>query len=78
MSGDGATLIKPARCPICGGPLETLESRPFCSPRCRDVDLGRWLTGSYVIAGGQTDEDDAEGAPPDAPDGEPDGDEPRR
>jgi hypothetical protein len=22
---------------------------PFCSPRCRDVDLNRWLSGSYVI-----------------------------
>jgi endogenous inhibitor of DNA gyrase (YacG/DUF329 family) len=25
--------------------------RPFCSKRCADIDLGRWLTGSYVIPG---------------------------
>ena len=35
-------------CPICGG--ETLaEWRPFCSRRCADRDLGRWLTGGYAI-----------------------------
>ncbi len=39
----------PARpCPICGKPA-TIESRPFCSPRCRSVDLNRWLTGAYAI-----------------------------
>ena len=27
------------------------EFRPFCSKRCADVDLGRWLTGAYVIPG---------------------------
>ena len=32
---------------------------PFCSARCADVDLGRWLTGQYAIPA----EDD--GAPPD-------------
>jgi len=26
-------------------------NRPFCSKRCADVDLGRWLTGQYVIPG---------------------------
>ena len=36
------------RCPICGKP--TVEAwKPFCSKRCADVDLNRWLTGSYVI-----------------------------
>ena len=35
-------------CPICGKPV-TVASRPFCSPRCRDVDLHRWLSGSYAI-----------------------------
>jgi uncharacterized protein len=41
------------RCPICGRPPDPAH-RPFCSPRCKDVDLGRWLTGSYVI---QTNEE---------------------
>ena len=36
------------KCPICGKP--SVEAyRPFCSKRCADVDLNRWLTGSYVI-----------------------------
>ncbi|NRA99317.1 MAG: DNA gyrase inhibitor YacG [Rhodobacteraceae bacterium] len=39
-------------CPVCNKP--TSESyRPFCSRRCADVDLGRWLKGNYVI---ETDE----------------------
>jgi hypothetical protein len=39
-----------ARCPICSR-YATPDNRPFCSPRCADIDLGRWLTGSYVVAG---------------------------
>lgn len=35
-------------CPICGKPTER-AMRPFCSRRCADVDLGRWLTGGYAI-----------------------------
>jgi hypothetical protein len=37
-----------ARCPICGKPVSP-EHRPFCSLRCADVDLHRWLTGGYSI-----------------------------
>ncbi len=37
-----------AKCPTCGKPAAATH-RPFCSPRCADVDLHRWLTGSYVI-----------------------------
>lgn len=45
-------------CPICG--KESVERyRPFCSRRCADVDLGRWLTGGYAIP---TDEADDEAA----------------
>ena len=33
----------PARCPICGKPPSDAH-RPFCSKRCADIDLGRWLT----------------------------------
>ncbi len=32
--------------------------RPFCSARCADVDLGRWMAGSYLIVGGQSDADE--------------------
>jgi uncharacterized protein len=36
------------KCPICGKPpVEAFK--PFCSKRCADVDLNRWLTGNYVI-----------------------------
>jgi endogenous inhibitor of DNA gyrase (YacG/DUF329 family) len=49
-----AVVAKP--CPICGKP-STEQSRPFCSDRCRDVDLNRWLSGSYVVPG-RPDEDD--------------------
>jgi endogenous inhibitor of DNA gyrase (YacG/DUF329 family) len=39
------------RCPICGKPRSEAYD-PFCSKRCADVDLHRWLKGSYVIPGG--------------------------
>ena len=35
-------------CPICGKPAAE-KYRPFCSKRCANVDLGRWLNGSYAI-----------------------------
>jgi len=37
-------------CPICGKPRNERYS-PFCSKRCADVDLHRWLKGGYVIPG---------------------------
>ena len=37
-------------CPICGKP-RSQRYNPFCSGRCADVDLHRWLKGSYVIPG---------------------------
>ena len=46
-------------CPICG--RETVPRfRPFCSRRCADVDLGRWMTGAYAVP--STDPDDEEKA----------------
>ncbi len=35
-------------CPICGKPPEQ-KTRPFCSRRCADVDLNRWLSGVYAV-----------------------------
>jgi endogenous inhibitor of DNA gyrase (YacG/DUF329 family) len=52
--GAGARSAKP--CPICRKPA-TDASKPFCSERCRDVDLNRWLSGSYAIPG-RKDEDE--------------------
>ncbi|HEV7337604.1 MAG TPA: DNA gyrase inhibitor YacG [Bosea sp. (in: a-proteobacteria)] len=37
-------------CAICGKPA-VQRFKPFCSARCADIDLGRWLKGSYVIPG---------------------------
>lgn len=37
-----------ARCPICGKPTDA-EQRPFCSPRCKAVDLGRWFSEDYKL-----------------------------
>lgn len=42
-------------CPICGKPHDA-KYRPFCSRRCADVDLGRWLKGGYSIPGQDADE----------------------
>jgi endogenous inhibitor of DNA gyrase (YacG/DUF329 family) len=49
-------------CPVCGKP-STVEATPFCSPRCADIDLGRWLKGVYAIPARPADEDqdDSEG-----------------
>jgi endogenous inhibitor of DNA gyrase (YacG/DUF329 family) len=35
-------------CPICAK-LSLIEHYPFCSPRCREVDLNRWLSGVYTL-----------------------------
>lgn len=53
--------IDGGRCSICKRPT-VFEFRPFCSKRCADVDLARWLGGTYAIAGGGADADeDGEG-----------------
>ena len=49
MRADERTdAAKGRRCPICGKP-PAAEADPFCSKRCADVDLHRWLNGSYAI-----------------------------
>ena len=59
-------------CAICGRPV-VAEHRPFCSARCRRVDLGRWLGESYRIPAAETDDPDEDDELP-GPDG-PEGDE---
>jgi len=39
-----------ADCPTCGKPAAE-EFKPFCSKRCADIDLNRWLKGGYIIPG---------------------------
>ena len=54
-------------CPICGKPVEVPDesapidpsgSFPFCSERCKLIDLGRWLDGKYQIPAVEEDEDE--------------------
>lgn len=40
--------LRGGKCPICGKPV-VIEMRPFCSKRCADLDLGRWLGGEYRV-----------------------------
>ncbi|MCD7059108.1 DNA gyrase inhibitor YacG [Pelagibacterium xiamenense] len=50
MPDNVTRLRNPKPCPICGKP-SVQAYHPFCSTRCADLDLGRWLKGSYVIPG---------------------------
>jgi endogenous inhibitor of DNA gyrase (YacG/DUF329 family) len=61
LSEAGLSQNNPPRkpCPICGKPAIE-ASKPFCSERCRDVDLNRWLSNSYAIPGKPGDDEDAE------------------
>lgn len=44
-----------AKCPICRKPVSA-DYRPFCSKRCADVDLQRWLVGAYAIPAVEADD----------------------
>jgi uncharacterized protein len=46
-------------CPICGKPSEAAH-KPFCSTRCAQVDLHRWLSGSYAIPSVEQDDEDSD------------------
>ena len=65
-----AAAEKPAAvqdCPVCGKPALARFS-PFCSRRCADIDLGRWLKGGYAIPG--RPEEESRESPGDPPDGD--------
>ena len=51
-----------AACPICGKPVQRAY-RPFCSRRCADLDLQRWLSGRYAIPAAEGDEEEEGDAP---------------
>jgi endogenous inhibitor of DNA gyrase (YacG/DUF329 family) len=57
------TPEKAPACAICGKSVDPAY-KPFCSKRCANLDLHRWLNGSYVIAGDQADDSDLEAPPP--------------
>ena len=49
-----------SRAPDLRQAFDRAQSRPFCSDRCRDVDLNRWLSGSYVVPGRPDEDEDNE------------------
>ncbi len=53
-------------CPMCKRPTET-AFKPFCSKRCADLDLQRWLTGGYAIAA-RPEDDESDGEAMSEPD----------
>jgi hypothetical protein len=57
-------------CPVCAKDTDP-KYRPFCSRRCADVDLGRWLTGSYVIPASDQDDPDEDAPKQDAAEDDP-------
>ena len=58
-AGSGGAKPPSKPCPECGKPANP-ATLPFCSPRCRDVDLNRWLSDRYVIPGKENQAEDEE------------------
>ena len=55
------TPLRPPRpCPECGKP-SSRATYPFCSTRCKNIDLNRWLSGSYVIPGTEGEDQSSDG-----------------
>ena len=51
MAESNVVKLKPiVPCPVCRKP-SSQQHHPFCSARCQDIDLNRWLSGAYVIPG---------------------------
>jgi endogenous inhibitor of DNA gyrase (YacG/DUF329 family) len=46
-------------CPICGKPVDA-AFKPFCSKRCADIDLNRWLSGVYAVPVKEDEDEDGE------------------
>lgn len=60
LDAANVTPLRPKRaCPECGRQSQR-ASFPFCSERCKNVDLNRWLTGSYVIPATEDEDDGSE------------------
>jgi uncharacterized protein len=47
------------RCPICGKAVDA-AFKPFCSKRCADIDLNRWLSGVYAVPLREDEDEDGE------------------
>lgn len=55
ISDNVEPMRKKMPCPECGQP-SSKEDHPFCSDRCRNLDLGRWLNGTYAIPVSEAEE----------------------
>jgi endogenous inhibitor of DNA gyrase (YacG/DUF329 family) len=51
-----------ANCPICSKPTD-VAFKPFCSKRCADIDLNRWLSGVYAVPVKEVDDEDGDKLP---------------
>lgn len=50
---------KKLRCPICKKEVKVSDpNSPFCSERCRTIDLGKWASGAYVVSSPVTDSEE--------------------
>ena len=56
MTGEPVRLRPRRPCPLCGKP-SLQKFHPFCSNRCAQIDLNRWLGGNYAIPVGDTAEE---------------------
>jgi endogenous inhibitor of DNA gyrase (YacG/DUF329 family) len=63
MTTASTSRLRKKKCPICGKPAQQ-ATQPFCSDRCKDLDLHRWLSGAYAISA-SNDDDDEDGRPSD-------------
>ena len=60
MTADPVRLRPKRPCPVCGKPFQQ-KYHPFCSNRCAQVDLHRWLGGTYTISADEKDDDQGSG-----------------
>ena len=62
--------LQRVKCPTCHREIDWSQSpyRPFCSERCKLIDLGAWLTEKHAIPGEAAPEEEARGHPGQAPD----------
>jgi endogenous inhibitor of DNA gyrase (YacG/DUF329 family) len=61
-ANDNSKIGKAPACPICGRPRDD-KYKPFCSRRCADVDLYRWLNGNYAIPASEEPDEERREAP---------------
>ena len=56
-------MVTVVKCPVCGKDVEWKEAnayRPFCSERCKQIDLGAWADEQYKVPGAAEEENDRE------------------